>query len=214
LGLPLDGSVIFFSSRVAPEKDTGTLLAAFRQLLDEGHDLWLLHRSGGYRAFVEEARRFGVDERVVATDAVHPHRGLADDYRASDLCVQASREEGLGFSPLEALACGVPVVAARVGGLRETIIEGETGWSYPVGDAVALARCVREALSDPVGATYRATRGRELVCTRYDRRAVFTRLAEIIGARPSEKGEEVSGQSERLDAGHQRRPLREEADSL
>jgi glycosyltransferase involved in cell wall biosynthesis len=214
LGLPLDGSVIFFSSRVAPEKDTGTLLAAFRQLLDEGHDLWLLHRSGGYRAFVEEARRFGVDERVVATDAVHPHRGLADDYRASDLCVQASREEGLGFSPLEALACGVPVVAARVGGLRETIIEGETGWSYPVGDAVALARCVREALSDPAGATGRATRGRELVCTRYDRRAVFTRLEEIIGARPSEKGEEVSGQSERLDAGHQRRPLREEADSL
>jgi glycosyltransferase involved in cell wall biosynthesis len=214
LGLPSDGPVIFYSSRVAPEKDAETLLKAFRMLLDEGRDLWLLHRSGGHRAFVEEARKVGVGERVIATDAVHPHRGLADDYRASDLCVQASREEGLGFSPLEALACGVPVVAARVGGLRETIVEGETGWSYTAGDSAALARCISAALDDPAEAERRARKGRELVRERYDRRAVFARLEEVIGLRPSEKGEEVPGQGERLDSSHQRRPLREEADSL
>jgi glycosyltransferase involved in cell wall biosynthesis len=193
LGLPEGGSIIFFSSRIAPEKDAGTLLAAFRMLLDEGQDLRLLHRSGGHRAFVEEARRLGVDGRVVATDAVHPHCGLADDYRASDLCVQASREEGLGFSPLEALACGVPVVAARVGGLRETILEGETGWSYPAGDAAALAACIREALNDPFEAARRAALGRQMVCKRYDRRAVFAQLEEVVGARLSEKSEGVSG---------------------
>lgn len=215
LGLPPDGSIIFFSSRVAPEKDAGTLLAAFRMLLDEGRDLRLLYRGGGHRAFIREARRFEVEGRVVATDAVHPHRGLADDYRASDLCVQASREEGLGFSPLEALACGVPVVAARVGGLRETILEGETGWGYPAGDAAALARCIREALDDPAEAARRAARGREMVCARYDRRAVFARLEEVIGARPGKRDEEeVQEQGERLDAGSQRRSLREEADSL
>jgi glycosyltransferase involved in cell wall biosynthesis len=214
LGIHADGSVIFFSSRVAPEKDAETLLAAFRMLLDEGRDLWLLHRSGGYRSFVEDARRFGVGARVVATDAVHPHKGLADDYRASDLCVQASREEGLGFSPLEALACGVPVVAAAVGGLRETIAHGETGWSYTAGDASALAACMREALDNPSEAARRAARGRALVRERYERRAAFARLEEVIESRPSKKGEEVQEQSERLDAGRQRRPLREEADSL
>lgn len=180
LGLPLDGSLIFFSSRVAPEKDAETLLAAMRALLEEGHDLWLLHRSGGYRAFLEEARRFGVAHRVVATDAVHPHGQLPDDYRASDLCIQASREEGLGFSPLEALASGVPVVATAVGGLRETIIDGQTGWSYPVGDAAALARSIVAVLSDPAEAERRAAAGREMVREKFDRRLVFARLEVVL----------------------------------
>lgn len=182
LGLPISGSLIFFSSRVAPEKDSETLLAAVRNLLDAGHDIWLLHRSGGHRAFLEDARRFGVDGRVNAADALHPHRELPDAYRASDLCVQASREEGLGFSPLEALACGAPVVAADVGGLRETIVDGETGWTYPVGNAQALARRIEEALGDKEESARRAARGRSLVQERFERRAVFARLCERLGA--------------------------------
>jgi glycosyltransferase involved in cell wall biosynthesis len=201
LGLPAEGALVFFSSRVAPEKDAETLLAAARLLIDRGRDLRLLHRGGGFRSFAETAARFGLSERVVATDAVHPHAGLADDYRAADLCVQASREEGLGFSPLEALACGTPVVAADVGGLRETIIDGETGWSYRVGDAEDLARRMEEALADPSEAARRAARGRELVCARYERRAVFARLEEVIGERLCKKGARVSTEPERLASG-------------
>jgi glycosyltransferase involved in cell wall biosynthesis len=182
LGLHAGGSLVFFSSRVAPEKDAETLLAAVRILLERGHDIRLLHRSGGHRAFLEDARRFGLDGRVDAADALHPHRELADAYRASDLCVQASREEGLGFSPLEALACGTPVVAADVGGLRETIVDGETGWSYTVGDAEALARCIEEALGDTLEAARRTAAGRALVRERYERRAVFGRLLEALEA--------------------------------
>lgn len=180
LGLPATGALIFFSSRVAPEKDAETLLGAVRSLLDEGRDIWLLHRSGGFQSFVKEAERFGVAGRVVATDAVHPHERLPDDYRASDLCVQASREEGLGFSPLESLACGTPVVAADVGGLKETVVDGRTGWTYPVGDANALARCIGEALDDPAEAARRAAAGRELVRAAFERRLVFGRLEETL----------------------------------
>jgi glycosyltransferase involved in cell wall biosynthesis len=200
LGLPTEGALVFFSSRVAPEKDAETLLAAARILVERGRDLRLLHRGGGFRSFVETAARFRMAERVVATDAVHPHAGLADDYRAADLCVQASREEGLGFSPLEALACGTPVVAADVGGLRETVVGGETGWSYRVGDAEDLARRMEEALADPAEAARRAARGRELVRARYERRAVFARLGEVVGARLGQRGERVSVEPERLAA--------------
>lgn len=91
LHLPQTGSIIFFSSRIAPEKDSETLLIAFRRLIDSGRDLWLLHRSGGYAGFARDAERFGVRDRVIASDAVHPHRELPLQYQASDLCVQAIR---------------------------------------------------------------------------------------------------------------------------
>jgi glycosyltransferase involved in cell wall biosynthesis len=181
LGLPPEGSVIFFSSRIAPEKDGETLLAAFRELLDGGRDVWLLHLSGGFETFRTHADRAGVAHRVIARDAVHPEHQLPDFYRVSDLCVQASREEGLGFSPLEALACETPVVAASVGGLRETIVEGETGWTYPAGDIAALARAMEAALDQREEAKRRARAGRSMVSNRYERQIVFDRLVEALG---------------------------------
>jgi glycosyltransferase involved in cell wall biosynthesis len=185
LGLPTTGALIFFSSRVAPEKDSQTLLAAVRTLVEKGRNIWLLHRSGGFQSFVKEAERIGIAARVIATDAVHPHEKLFLDYQASDLCIQASREEGLGFSPLEALACEVPVVATSVGGLKETILDGQTGWTYAVGDQEALVRCVEAVLDDPAEATRRATAGRKMVCARYDQQFVFEQLETMIW-----KGEE------------------------
>ncbi|HLB88018.1 MAG TPA: glycosyltransferase family 4 protein [Terriglobales bacterium] len=180
LNLPTTGALILFSSRIAPEKDSEALLRAVRRLLESGRDIWLLHRSGGYKAFLRDAERFGIVHRVIASDAVHPHRQLAPDYQACDLCVQASREEGLGFSPLEALACATPVIAAAVGGLKETIVDGRTGWTYSVGDAEGLARCIKAVLDDPAEAARRAFTGRSIVRTRYDRRFVFRQLAGIL----------------------------------
>lgn len=180
LGLPPTGSLIFFSSRIAPEKDSDTLLAAVRVLLSAGRDIWLLHRGGGHQTFLKDAERFGLSERVIASDAVHPHRQLPQDYQACDLCVQASREEGLGFAPLEALACGVPVIAAAVGGLKETVLDGHTGWTYPVGDPEALAKCIEAVIDNPLEASRRAASGRSLVCASYDREVVFEQMARIV----------------------------------
>jgi glycosyltransferase involved in cell wall biosynthesis len=180
LGLPASGKIIFYSSRIAPEKDSTAMLAALSILLERGRDLWLLHRSGGYVAFRREAERLGVAHRLIATDAVHPHRELPMDYQASDLCVQASREEGLGFSPIEAMACGVPVVASAVGGLKETVVDGRTGWSYPVGDANLLAKCVEEILDNPAEAERRSAEAIRMVRQRYDHREAFDRLEAVI----------------------------------
>lgn len=187
LGLPGDGALLFFSSRVTPEKDADTLLDALARLRTAGRPVRLLHRSGGYRTFTDLARARGLADAVIATDAVHPERELPLSYQASDLCVQASRAEGLGFSPLEALACGVPVVATAVGGLRETIVDGETGWSCPPGDADALARAIADALDHPEEARRRAAAGRAMVQRRFERRAVFDRLF-ALWAQPGQRG--------------------------
>jgi glycosyltransferase involved in cell wall biosynthesis len=179
LGLPTTGTLIFFSSRIAPEKDSETLLLAFQQLIEEGQDLWLLHRSGGYKTFLQDAKTYNIDHRIIATDAVHPHKELPLDYQACDLTIQSSRQEGLGFSPLESLASETPVIASAVGGLRETITP-ITGWSYPVGDIEALANCIREVISNPEEAEKRAKAGREMVQATYDSTLVFAQLLAII----------------------------------
>jgi glycosyltransferase involved in cell wall biosynthesis len=178
--IPEAGSVVFFSSRTAPEKDVPTLLEAFRRLLHEGEDLWLLHRSGGYEQFKAAAQSFGVAERVIASEAIYPGPELVADYQASDLCIQASREEGLGFSVLEALACEIPVIAASVGGLKETVIPGETGWTYAPGDASALQACIRAALDDPREAARRAKAGRALVREKYESSHSFEEFVDLV----------------------------------
>jgi glycosyltransferase involved in cell wall biosynthesis len=182
LGLPLDGSVVLFSSRIAPEKDVSTLLDAFARLRQQGRNLWLINRSGGHRQFLEQANRAGVAERVIATDAVHPTAELPLSYAAADVCVQASRAEGLGFAVLEALACETPVVASAVGGLREIVFDGETGWTCPPGNSAALATAIAEALDSTDEAARRASAGRQMVMERYERSRVFDRFARVIGS--------------------------------
>lgn len=180
LGLPLDDALVFFSSRVAPEKDAATVLLALRTLVDEGRSVRVLHLSGGHREFASLAASIGVGGHVIARDAVAPFVALADHYRASDVCVQASREEGLGFSPLEALACGVPVVASAVGGLTDTIRDNDTGWPVPAGDPRALAGAIGQVLDDPDEAARRAARGAALVDRTYERQVVFDALDDVL----------------------------------
>jgi D-inositol-3-phosphate glycosyltransferase len=180
LGLPLEDRIVFFSSRVAPEKDAATVLRAVALLAAAGRRVRVLHLSGGHQEFVALAATLGVADRVVSGDAVVPFTPLADYYRASDVCVQASREEGLGFSPLEALACGVPVVASAVGGLTDTIRDGDTGWSVPVGDASALADAISAILDDPAEAARRTASGSAMVRREYERDVVFTALANSL----------------------------------
>ena len=190
-GLPASGQVIFSSSRIAPEKDVLTLLDAFSRLVREGRDVYLLNRSGGFREFLEQAAKAGVRERVIATDAVDPRVELQLDYAAVDVCVQASRAEGLGFSVLEAMACGTPVVASSVGGLRETVRDGVTGWSVPAGDAAVLASALRDALDHPDEARRRALAGAEMVRQQFASDAAFDRVVAIVSGNAAAREDEA-----------------------
>jgi N-acetyl-alpha-D-glucosaminyl L-malate synthase BshA len=69
-------------------------------------------------------------------------------YRASDVLLLPSQTESFGLVALEAMACGVPVVASRVGGLPEVVTDGETGLLAPVGDVAQMAEQVVRLLTD------------------------------------------------------------------
>ncbi len=76
-----------------------------------------------------------------------PPRRVAEIYQSATLAVFTPRAEEFGIAPLEAMACGVPVVAWREGGLVETVVDGETG--YLVADTDAFCRRVRLLRENP-----------------------------------------------------------------
>jgi glycosyltransferase involved in cell wall biosynthesis len=180
LGLPEEGFLIFFSSRVAPEKDTESLLDACSLLRARGRSFWMLNLSGGHKRLKELAVERGLGDCTIARDAVEPTRELPAYYQASDVCAQVSLEEGLGFSPLEALACEVPVVATAVGGLRETIRDGETGLTVPVRSPQRLAEALARVMDEPETFHALARNGRRMVQERFEASRCFDSFAELV----------------------------------
>jgi len=69
-------------------------------------------------------------------------------YQAADLCLHAARAGTFGNAVLEAMACGIPVVATAVGGIPELIEDGRTGFLTPPGNSAVMAACIQALLSD------------------------------------------------------------------
>jgi glycosyltransferase involved in cell wall biosynthesis len=184
LGLPLDTFLIILSSRISHEKDPETVLSAVARARAAGLDAIVLNLGGGYQQFLALAESLDLPDAsawVLARPAAHPITELADYIRCADALLQGSLEEGLGLSPLEALACGVPVVATAVGGLMHL---QDYATLTPRRDADAMAAAVLAIAADPAGARARAQRGREYVRNAWRRdvafqslRNVFTRIA-------------------------------------
>jgi D-inositol-3-phosphate glycosyltransferase len=77
-----------------------------------------------------------------------PHHRLAHFYRAADVCIVPSRTESFGLVALEAAACGTPVVAASVGGLRSLVADGASGFLVEGRDPADYAAPVTMLLDD------------------------------------------------------------------
>jgi D-inositol-3-phosphate glycosyltransferase len=151
---------VLFVGRIEPLKGIDVLLRAVSKmegdfrLLAVGGDGKEAARQAELRALVDE---LGISERVSFLDAV-PHNDLPLYYNAADVCVVPSYYESFGLVALEAMACGVPVVASRVGGLRETVQDGETGYLVPWRCPQPFAERLDQLLSD---ARLRRRLGRE-----------------------------------------------------
>ena len=90
-----------------------------------------------------------------------------------------TRFEGLCLAVVEAQAAGLPVVATPVGGIRETVVPGETGLLVPVDDASALADAITVLLDDPGLAARLAAEGRRRAFERFSLERMVERTAAL-----------------------------------
>ena len=95
------------------------------------------------------AEHFKVSDRVRLVGGV-PAKDMPRWYRSADLLVAAPWNEQFELAPLEAMACGVPVVGTTVGGLTDTVVDGLTGDLVPARDPRALGSALRRLVNDKV----------------------------------------------------------------
>jgi D-inositol-3-phosphate glycosyltransferase len=153
-----DGPVLLFVGRIQPLKSLDVAVQALARLDDERAKLVVVGGASGPdgRHEVERVAKLvadlGLSERVRFA-APQPHHLLSTYYRAADVVVVPSRSESFGLVALEAAACGTPVVAAAVGGLRTLVVDGITGYLVDGRDPGGYAERITGILGDPVGAT-------------------------------------------------------------
>jgi glycosyltransferase involved in cell wall biosynthesis len=164
-----------------PRKNVGMLLDAYAMLpaeLRECVGLVLAGSSPPPATFWERAEALGVRERV-NYHAKPDADTLVSLYQHASVFALPSDEEGLGVVLVEAMACGVPVIATRCGGPDGIITDGEDGYLVPRDDAAMMSHRLATLLQEPdcnaaMGATARAT-----VERRYDERVAGQAFLEV-----------------------------------
>jgi D-inositol-3-phosphate glycosyltransferase len=127
------------------------------------------------------ARRCKVADRVRLIGAVQP-ADMPSWYRSADVVAAAPWYEPFGLTPLEAMACGVPVVGTAVGGLIDTVVDGVTGDLVPPHDPKSLAHALRRLLGDDMRRMSYGAAAVERAAVSYSWQRVATRLTAVYAA--------------------------------
>lgn len=149
LGLPDDARLLGVVAQLIERKGHRVLLDALPALLDEQPRLHVLFFGQGplAAALQQHVESAGLSERVHLL-------GFRDDLSelmpCLSLLVHPALMEGLGVSLLQAAAAAVPIIASRVGGIPEAVMDGVTGLLVPPGDPAALEQAMRRLLCEPL----------------------------------------------------------------
>lgn len=159
VGLPQDSLVVSFVGRIQPHKGPEVLIRATSELVKHSpllrHKLIVNIMGGASGANTEEVDRLkelatwlAIDDVVRFAPPV-PRADLAQWYRAADLVVVPSYSESFGLVALESQACGTPVVATAVGGLRTAVADGISGVLVDGHDPKAWSSVIARLLQEP-----------------------------------------------------------------
>jgi sugar transferase (PEP-CTERM/EpsH1 system associated) len=181
-GAPDPAGAIVTVARLSPEKDLANLIRATALAAERVRDLRVEVAGNGPCA--EELQRLaselGVGERIRFLGEIRDVPALLARAR---MFVLPSRSEGIPLTVLEAMACGLPVIATRVGGLPEVVEDALTGVLVPSADPAALAEAVIEIWNDPGRADRMGRSGRRRAEERFDVRRMVANYEALYRQR-------------------------------
>jgi D-inositol-3-phosphate glycosyltransferase len=158
LGLPDDGRILLQLGRMVPRKGVDTVIRAMGQVTHQVEKVWLVIVGGNsdepdslltpeIGRLQEIARAVNVADRILFTG----RKGrdlLRYYYAAADIFITTPWYEPFGITPLEAMACGIPVIGSDTGGIKYSVAHGRTGFLVPPKEPADLAGKIDQLLKD------------------------------------------------------------------
>jgi glycosyltransferase involved in cell wall biosynthesis/phosphoheptose isomerase len=180
----LDRRRLLYVGRLVQRKGVGNVISALPQLAG----VELVIAGGPERSRIDEdpearrlgalAEQLGVTDRVQLRGRVERER-LPELIRSADAVVTVPWYEPFGIVPLEAMACGVPVIATAVGGMIDSVVDGTTGVHVPPRDPERLAEAISSLLEDPAARRAYGTAGAKRARRLYDWRRIATQAIDV-----------------------------------
>jgi len=191
LDLPTDGPLVGCFGRIRHQKGNDLFVEAMLRTLKEVPEARALmmgratdDNAGFLQGLKDKVAAAGSSDRFVFRDEV-PFEQLAAHFQALDVYVAPQRWEGFGLTPLEAMACGVPVIATKVGAFEELVLDGRTGHLVEVEDVAAMAERLTPLLADQDMRSDYALAAREHVKNRFsieaEARAIIAVYRDLLG---------------------------------
>mgnify|MGYP002622415634 FL=1 len=189
LGIAPDRFVIGKVARLFHLKGHEFVLAAARRIVDAvPHALFLFVGDGVLRAkYEQQIAEMGLSDHFVFTGLVRPER-IPELLHATDAVVHTSQWEGLARVLPQALLAGRPVVAYDVGGAREVVVPGETGFLLPRDAVAPLADAVIALASDPELRRRMGETGRARFTDQFRHQTMTRRIREVYQAVLAQRG--------------------------
>ena len=187
LGIAPEAKVVLYAGSFDPRSGIETLVRAVSLSAVPKADLKLII-GGGWRAGESDGKerdRIGsIVEELGLSDITSFRGGLSRDilpayYAAADVCVVPSHYEPLGLVALEAMACGTPVIASSVGGLKYTVVPQETGLLAPPKNEAVFADAIDRLLGDSLWRQQLGHKARQRVETYFSWDRIASQLSQL-----------------------------------
>jgi len=186
----LEGTVLLAVGRFTEVKRLPLLIEAFAEAQPAFGERAALVLIGGHPGEWEGEHPYEAIQRTGVGDVFlagwHGHGELPEFLRAADLLVHASVREQFGQVLVEAMACGLPVVAVNRGGPASIVDDPATGWLVEPDDRSALAAAMVAAVNDAPGRRGRGERARAEAAAHYSWSHIGAELADLIQAAAAE----------------------------
>jgi D-inositol-3-phosphate glycosyltransferase len=193
LGLPPDEFIVLQLGRIVPRKGIDNVIRAMA-ILKNQHDIkGRLLIVGGNTSepdpdatpelgrLISLAQSLGIVDSVTFTGQRHRSM-LRNYYSAADVFVTTPWYEPFGITPVEAMACGTPVIGTSVGGIKSTVVDAQTGYLVPPKDPDALAEKLAWLYHNPQAAQRLGWAGMHRAYRHYTWRRIASQIAEVYNA--------------------------------